>query len=259
MELYFGPEKAESPFPMKIPFPEVWCLVKHLLQFWLEAVSGKENEAAAREEAHWDCVFSQAAALSSLPEAEVFPSACSGESEPGCLAPPLKLSPGSIYSTLSAMFSRPGKMTSNPCFHDSTQMFHLPVLCRTSRRKSNWQPGTTRISRPTRSCWSHRTPGLSGSCWASRVLWPILLRWVWHGRWVISCWLQRRGWHFLTAQVRWRLLVNLVLKCGGSLKPVRPVWLYFVGLQQEDKVTQHLWLTKESDHCLIPACKTDPA
>lgn len=34
------------------PFPEVCSLVKHLLQFWLEAVSGKENEAAAREEAH---------------------------------------------------------------------------------------------------------------------------------------------------------------------------------------------------------------
>lgn len=34
------------------PFPEVCSLVKYLLQFWLEAVSGKENEAAAREEAH---------------------------------------------------------------------------------------------------------------------------------------------------------------------------------------------------------------
>lgn len=89
-----------------------------MLELWLKAVSGKEDEAAAREEAHWERVSSQAAALSSLPEAEVFPSACPGESEPGCLAPPLKLSPGSVYSTLSAMFSRPGKMASNPCFHE---------------------------------------------------------------------------------------------------------------------------------------------
>lgn len=91
-------------FPHENPFPEVWCLVKHLLQFWLEAVSGKENEAAAREEAHWEWVSSQAAALSLLPEAEVFPSACPGESEPGCLAPPLKLSPGSVHNTQCHVF-----------------------------------------------------------------------------------------------------------------------------------------------------------
>jgi len=166
---------------------------------------------------HSQGASSLAAASFFLPEmAAALPSACPGDSE-------LKLSPGSCCSTLSAIFSRPGKVASTPCFYERPYS-DVSLLRRTSRRKSNRQPGTTRPSRPTRSRRSHRTSGLAGCFWPAGVLRSLLLRWLRHGRWVArsrgGCRSRRRGWHFRTAEVRWRLLLNLALEAWWLPKHV---------------------------------------
>lgn len=180
-------------------------------------------EAAAREEAHWEWVSSQAAALCCLPEAEVFSSACLGESEPGCLAPLLKLSPGSLYNTLNAMFSWPGKMASYPCFHErccsdvsspcSMQDLQEKVELAAQDRQDLQAHEVLLATRDPRA---HRVLlGLQGT-----VTHPPALATAWEVSSEESGQLPfaEVGWHFLTAQVRWRLPMNLAIKCGGSLK-----------------------------------------
>lgn len=180
-------------FPHENPFPEVWCLVKHLLQLWLEAVKQQPERKLFGSGSPLRLLLSLA-----CQRLKCFPQLAWGsQSQDALLLCSSCLL--EVFITHSVpCFPGQERWPHIPAFmKDAAQMFHLPVLCRTSRRKSNWQPRTARISRPTRSCWPHGIPGLTGSCWASRVLWPILLRWLRHGRWVVrsrdSCRLQRWG------------------------------------------------------------------
>lgn len=212
-------------FPHENPFPEIWCLVKHLLQFWLEALSGKENEAAAKEEAHWEWVSSRLLLCLCCQRLKSFPQLAPGSQSQDAL---LLLSSCllEVFITLSAMFSRPGKMASYPCFHER---HHSNVSSPRSMQdlQEKVEPAAPdhqdlqahEVLLVTRDPRAHRVLlGLQGT-----VTHPPALATAWEvsKRSRDSCRLQRCGWHFLTAQVRWRLPMNLAKKMWWLSKNLR--------------------------------------